>query len=142
MRRTLNWLLPALVAVTACRSERMPGEETATPAPPSAEAPAEERTTPLKALAETQSLEIRTALSTMNRALLEFYVANDRYPRDLAEVEGDGTTAGAFATVREAADSVAYLQRPDGGYRMVVHVPNGAPLTMEAPPPTAGPPAP
>jgi hypothetical protein len=137
MRRTLALLaLPVLAFHAACA-----GDDAAPDAPAADSAAATERTTPLKALAASQSLEIRTALSSLNRAMLDFYVLNDRYPHDAAELEASQETAPEFATVRDASDSLSYTAR-DGGYRLVVHVRNAPPLTMEAPAPTLQPEAP
>ncbi|MFN2432329.1 MAG: hypothetical protein ABR599_05840 [Gemmatimonadota bacterium] len=104
-------------------------------------APGATATSPLGALAEAQRLQIRTSLSALNKALLNFHVLNDRYPGDLGELESDPSTAAALIELRDLTRDLSY-RAEDGGYRLQATLPNGRPLTMTGSDPTLRPDAP
>lgn len=123
------------------------GSTTGEPVPPGGDssAPAVDPATggpgALGALQAARKLEARTALFALNKALINFYVLNDRYPADLAELESAPEVAGAVADVEALADSLSYELRGDS-YTVKVTLRGGEPLTLTGSDPGPRPAAP
>ncbi|MBA2564419.1 MAG: hypothetical protein H0V09_03205 [Gemmatimonadetes bacterium] len=92
----------------------------------------------LGALSESRKLQIRTALSNLNRSLLNFHVINGRYPADEAELRSSPETAGELAILEGVAETVRYrLDR--GTYTFDMTLRDGTPLSMSGSDPTVRP---
>jgi hypothetical protein len=84
----------------------------------------------------------------VHEALLNYYAANARYPRDRKELETDPALAGAVAALEKAGTGLDYTS--DGGsFTLTVKRADGPPLTLSGnnqkfrrtPPPAADTPA-
>jgi hypothetical protein len=132
------------VAPTGCR-QHAPQETPSQVAPAAAARPTVAAdSTPrvrnsLEALGAARQLELKTALFALNKALISFYVENDRYPADQNELESDPELAGTVADLKKLTTALTYT--PVGNsYTLTVTRLDGSHMTLSgsAPGPRSG----